>query len=112
MAGNYSHTSRSTGTTLTAAIYNADHQNHIDNATPAGMDDYSASVAQMQTTTDPYPASAEDLATSTAGEFERIHFILKQITGQAQWYIDPAKSLEDVNKRDETGNILAMRVFG
>ncbi len=67
-AGNYSHTSRATGATLTASIYNSDHVNHITNATPAGLDDYSSNVAQMQATTDPYPASTESLASSTAGD--------------------------------------------
>jgi hypothetical protein len=53
------------------------------------MDDYSTNAAQMKTVTDPYPASAESLATSLAGELERIRYVIKQITGQAQWYIDP-----------------------
>src|SRR3972149_4893415 len=93
MAGLWSHTTRATGLVLTAAIYNADHQNHIDNGIPAQHDDYSTNAAQMQSTTDPYPAGAESLATSTAGELERIRYVLKQITNRAQWYIDPELSL-------------------
>lgn len=89
MAGLYSHTTRATGTVLTAAIYNGDHQNHIDNAVPAQHDDYSTNAAQMQSTTDPYPAGAESLATSTAGELERLRYLLAQLGGQSQWYIDP-----------------------
>jgi len=111
MAGNYSHTTRASGLTLTAAIYNADHQNHIDNATPTGMDDYSTSVAQMQTTTDPYPAAAENLATSLAGELERIRFVLQQVTGQAQWYIDPSTDLTSTAIINGTDTIIAQRVF-
>lgn len=87
MAGNYSHTTRSDGLTLTAAIYNADHQNHIDNMTPAGVDDYSSNATAMQSTTDPGEASSESLATSLAGELERLRFIIKELKGNpAQWY--------------------------
>lgn len=90
MPGNYSHTSRSTGTVLTAAIYNGDHQNHIDFQTPPGCDDYSATTTEMRTETDPFPAGAVSRPTSLAGELERIRFILGQVkTGNALstfWY--------------------------
>ena len=89
----YSHTTRADGATLTANIYNTDHQNHIDNGVPGQLDDYSSSVGQMQTTTDPYPASAESQPTTLAGEIERLRYLLAQVTGEAQWYIDPAASL-------------------
>ena len=121
MAGLYSHTTRATGTTLTANIYNTDHQNHINNHTPDQMDDYSSSAGQMQTTTDPYPGASESLATSMAGELERIRFVLKQITGEAQWYIDPDDTIAGLKSSvdavaasvppDDTNNIIAMRLF-
>jgi hypothetical protein len=78
--------------TLTAAIYNADHQNHIDNGVPLQLDDYSSSVVQMQTTTNPGEVGTESQATSLAGEIERIRFIIKEITGEAQWYASPTPS--------------------
>lgn len=93
----YSHTTRSAGTVLTATIYNDDHQNHIDNGVPAQLDDYSTNVAQMQTTTDPYPASTESLATTLAGELERLRFQIAQVeqylnggTALTEWYYDIA----------------------
>lgn len=86
MTGLYSHTTRTTGTTLTAAIYNADHQNHIDNHTPAKMDDYSSSVAVMQTTTDPGEDGTESQATTLAGEIERLRFAIAEIKGTTYWY--------------------------
>ncbi len=86
MGGLYSHTTRSTGTTLTAAIYNADHQNHIDNLTPAMMDDMSANAAAFQTTTSPGGVGSESLPTSLAGEIERIRHVIKTMHGGAQWY--------------------------
>lgn len=90
MAALYSHTTRADGLILTAAIYNADHQNHIDNGVPLQLDDYSVSVVQMQTTTDPGEIGTESQATSLAGELERIRFAIKEITGKAQWYATPA----------------------
>lgn len=86
MAGLYNHTTRSSGTVLTAVIYNADHANHITNHVPAQMDDYSSSVAEMQSTTDPGEVSSESQPTSLAGEIERIRFMLKEDFGRAQWY--------------------------
>ncbi len=87
MPGNYSHTNLMDGEVLTANKYNADHQNHITNATPQGLDDYSATVAQMQTTTDPGEVGTENLPTSTAGELERIRQVLQEIKGTPQWYV-------------------------
>lgn len=82
----YSHTTRATGTILTATIYNGDHQNHIDNGVPAQLDDYSVNVAQMQTTTDPGDAGSESLALSLAGEIERLRFAIKEMKGTTYWY--------------------------
>lgn len=82
----YSHTTRATGTVLTATIYNGDHQNHIDNGVPLQHDDYSSNAAQMQTTSDPGEAGSESLATTQAGEFERLRFILKEMKNTVQWY--------------------------
>jgi len=96
MGSNYSHTTRASGLILTASIYNTDHTNHITSLDPSTMDDYSSTVAQMKTTTDPYPAAVESLATNLAGELARIRFLIKQITGEAEWYIDPDTDLVTV----------------
>ena len=82
----YSHTTRSTGTVLTATIYNGDHQNHIDNGIPLQHDDYSVNATQMQTITDPGEVGTESLATTQAGEFERLRFAIKEMKNTAQWY--------------------------
>src|ERR1051326_1804 len=94
MPGLYTITTRSNGTTLTAAIYNADHQNHVDNQTPQMTDDYSSNVSQMQTATDPGEVGSESLATSLAGEIERLRFAVQDIKTSlgltsAQWYSTP-----------------------
>jgi|TARA_Y100000310_G_scaffold231529_2_gene234123 hypothetical protein len=96
MAGSYSHTTRAAGLTLTANIYNADHQNHIDNHDPEKMDDYAPDNATFQTMTDPYPASSESLPTTLAGEIERIRYQIDQIIGGTQWYHDVPTSNGDL----------------
>ena len=88
MAGGYNHTTRASGLTLTANIYNADHQNHIDNMDPEQMDDYAPDNSTFQTMTDPYAGSSESLPTTLAGEIERIRYQIDQIIGGSQWYHD------------------------
>jgi hypothetical protein len=86
MPGLYTHTTRADGLTLTAAIYNADHQNHINNQTPQKMDDYSADAATMQTQTDPGESGSESLATTLAGELERLRYAIAEMKGKTYWY--------------------------
>lgn len=94
MPGNFSIPNTfSTGGTILASEVNANFTAVVNNFTPTGLDDYSANLAQMQSTADPYPASVESLATSGAGELERLRYVIKQITGEAQWYIDPDTDL-------------------
>jgi len=85
-AGSYSHTTRASGLTLTAVIYNADHENHITNHNTETMDDYSTTVAQMKTMTTPGGVNSESQATSLAGELERLRFVIQAIHGNSQWY--------------------------
>lgn len=91
MAYPYTHTYRSGS--VTEAQYNQDHQDHIDNNIPTSIDDYSSNVAAMQATTSPGGLGTESLATTLAGEIERLRYMIKLITGQAQWYIDPGLTL-------------------
>lgn len=99
MGAGYSHTSRPDGTTLTGQIYDFDHQNHIDNAIPSLFDDYSSNVSQMRSTVDPGEVGSESLATSLAGEIERIRFVIKEmkdgmgVGAVAQWYSSLANGL-------------------
>jgi len=92
MGAGYSHTTRAAGLTLTANIYNTDHQNHIDQ-TPATYDDASTNVAAMQTTTDPGEVGSESLATTLTGELERLRFIINEMKGTAQWYVSEWSTL-------------------
>lgn len=85
-----------TGEVLTAADLNNSFAAVISNAVPANIDDYSVNSTAMQTTTDPYPAAAESLATSLAGEIERLRYVIAQITGESNWYVDPDGTLAQV----------------
>ena len=104
MAGLYSHTSRATGITLTANIYNTDHQNHIDNQEFDQINDHSANTTEMQATVDPGEVSSESLATDGDGEFDRLRFIIKEMKGTAQWYVTNPVTAEG-------SNAVAARVF-
>ncbi len=76
-----------TGDTVTAGDLNSSFTTAaVTNSTPQCLDDYSATVSQMQATTDPFASSTESQATSTAGEIERLRFMFKQIFGLTQWY--------------------------
>jgi hypothetical protein len=93
MPGNY--TLRKTyvdGDILSASDYVADHQQHIDNQTPQGTDDYSANVTQYRANTDTGDVGSESLPSTLAGELERLRFAIKHIKGVingtavTQWY--------------------------
>lgn len=92
MSWPYPITTRATGLVLTSAIYNSDHQNHVDNNIPTSINDYSDNAAQMQSTVDPGEVGTESLATTLAGELERLRFGIKELkdvvhgSSLAQWY--------------------------
>lgn len=94
--GNYSITTRATGTILTASIYNSDHQNHVDNNSPQGVGGYSDNVAQMQVQTSPGGLASETLAGSIAGELERLRFVLSRLVGKNFWYEAPNIDLNSI----------------
>lgn len=76
-----------TGDSVTAGDLNSSFTTAaVTNSTPQCLDDYSATVSQMQATTDPYASGTESQATSTAGELERLRFMFKQIFGLTNWY--------------------------
>lgn len=85
MAANYTHTTRSANAILTAAQYNADHQNHIDHMTPTYIDDYSTNAAEMRTQSDPGESGSESLATTLAGEMARLRYAV----WDTKRFIDP-----------------------
>ena len=63
---------------------------------PSVVDDHSATVTEMQSTTDPYPAGSESLPTNLIGEIERLRYQLNQVIGRTNWYEDPNQNLENI----------------
>jgi microcystin-dependent protein len=93
MPGLYSHTTRASGTVLTAAIYNSDHQNHINNHIPSMIDDFSTNVTEMRDEVDPGESGSESLATSLAEELRRIRFAIREMKGTTYWYQTASSTL-------------------
>lgn len=78
---------------VTYSDLNAEFDNILNNLIPTMIDDYSANVSQMQTTTDPGEVGTESLATTLAGELARLRLLIKEITGKNQWYESPVTSV-------------------
>lgn len=83
----------SAGNTILADHINTSNNEHINNNIPESIDDYSTNATEMQATTDPYPASSENLATTLAGElqglrYDLLQWKLKYQAGISKWYDD------------------------
>lgn len=103
MPGNFSKlVTVTTGQLITAAERNNEFDNVITNFTPAGLDDASANVSAMQARTDPGEVGTESLATSAEGEIQRLRNIIKEITGEAQWYASPTFNLSQLSTNKQT----------
>ncbi len=79
---------------------NIEIDNILNNFNPDGMDDYSADIAQMRKMTDPGEVGSESLATSLAGEIERLRHEIKEIKGGdvTNWYEAASSSLSDLRQ--------------
>ena len=71
---------------LLHADLNASFERTVTANSATCVDDYSSSTSQMRATANPYPGSAESLATSLAGEIERLRYQLNALVGKAYWY--------------------------
>ena len=78
---------------VTFSDLNAEFDNILNNLSAANVDDFSASVSQMQSSTDPGEVGTESLATSIAGEIQRLRFLVREITGEDEWYETPVSSI-------------------
>jgi len=76
-----------TGDTLTASDLTSSFTTvGVTNMVPTCVDDHSTDVTQMRVTTTPGTVGAESLATTLAGELERIRYVIKNTLGISQWY--------------------------
>ena len=82
----YTITTRASGTILTAAIYNRDHQNHVNNGDAAHLGGYSVNTAQMRQQTSPGDVGSESLSLSIADELARIRYMIALQRGTTYWY--------------------------
>ncbi len=97
MGGLYSRIKTWTSTEdVTYSDLNAEFDNVLTNFVPLMIDDYSTNATQMRITTDPGEVGTESLATTLAGELARLRFMIKEITGQDQWYETSSYSLESL----------------
>ena len=77
----------STGDSLTAGDLNSSFSTAVvSGMTQACIDGISDTVAGMRTQTDPFAAQSESLATSGAGELERLRWTLSRALGWPYWY--------------------------
>lgn len=102
-----------TWSSLEDVIYsdlNAEFDNVITNFVPLMIDDYSTNVSQMQTVSDPGEVGTESLATTLAGEIARLRNMIKEITGEDQWYETPVASLTGLSSAVGTTGFTANRL--
>jgi hypothetical protein len=88
---------------VTATDLNAEFDNILNNLTAANVDDFSANVSQMQSTVDPGEVGTESLATSVAGEIQRLRKLILEITGEDEWYESPVASIISLANSIGTG---------
>lgn len=69
---------RAPGTLITALIYNADHQRHVDGRAADIMQALGVTLGQMNLVEDPFPGGVESFAPSLAGEVTRLRFEIAQ----------------------------------
>lgn len=89
---------------LTNEDLNAEINNILDNLTPTGVDDHSASLGAFRTQTTPGGTGTESLPTSLAGELERLRYVLSRLIGGTYWYDAPPISLTEANTIVSLGN--------
>lgn len=83
---------------LQFADLNTEVNNILNNLNPLGVGAYSDTVGQMQKITNPGATGSESLATSLAGELERLRYSIKRMggTGLTNWYDPPPTSLSSL----------------
>src|ERR1051326_7961637 len=76
------------GNTIFAANYNGEFDNIINNGLiPSGIvADGAANVTAMRATSNPGAVGAETLPVSLSDEIRQIHYVIKTLSGGAQWY--------------------------
>lgn len=74
---------------LTADDLNTEFNNILNNLSGANVSGVSDTVTAMRGVTDPGEVGTESLASSVAGEIQRLRKVLVEITGKTYWYETP-----------------------
>lgn len=82
---------------------NAEFDNCLTAMQPLLIDDYSTNVAQMQVTADPGEVATESLATTLAGELARLRHMIRELSGEDEWYETPVSTLLGLSNAIGTG---------
>lgn len=98
MGATFSRIKNWTTEVLTNTDLNAEIDNILNNLDATGVNDYSSSAAQMKITTNPGTTGSESLATSLAGELERLRFVIQRALGSSvtNWYDVPSSTITDL----------------
>lgn len=98
MGATFSRVKNWTTEVLSYSDLNAEIDNILNNLGPAGVDDYSTNAAQMKLQTSPGTLGSESLATSLAGELERMRYVIQRVIGSDvdYWYEAPPSSISDL----------------
>lgn len=84
------------GETVKNTDLNAEFGNIINNLKPEYIEDYQSNVTQMRETQTPGTVGAESLATTQAEELKQLRYMIKALSGGAQWYSAPSSTLADI----------------
>lgn len=91
---------------LTAADLNAEFNNILNNMKPEGIEDASATVADMQSSVNPGGVGTESLATDLLGEIKRLRYVVQRLVG-TYWYSNPGRYLTAGGLNVQTADIAA-----
>jgi|GEM_PF-6860405 len=78
---------------LYASDINAEFDNILNNLTPSGVDDASATDVAMRATADPYSGGAINKPVDLLGEIQRLRYMVQQLHGREYWYLPPLKTI-------------------
>lgn len=81
---------------LTYSDLNQEFDNVIANSDAEHIGGYSETTTDMRAQTNPGSVGSESLATSVAGELERLRYAIARITGKTYWYEAPNRSLQSI----------------
>lgn len=86
MPATYSHSSIAPGATLTAATWNADHDNHIDSRSAETLEGSGGTVDELQATFEVGDVGSETLPRTVEEEIQALRDQILHIKNTAQWY--------------------------